>query len=242
MLLTIWNTLFYAPLYNLLLVIIAIMPNGNVGLAIIIITILVKLVLFPLTQRSIESQLKMKAVEPEIAEIKTRITDKTEQNKAIYLLYKEKNLNPFSSCLLILVQIPVIIALYQVFLNGLGETSLVNAYSFVRIPESFNLNFLGFLDLGVPSIILAIGAGITQYFQGKLAQSRQGKPTGEGMSGQIAKSMQTQMLYVLPVFIAFISYRLAGAVALYWIVSNLFTIGQELYTLRKMRKNAVTIA
>ncbi len=238
MLKTFWNTLFYAPLYNLLLIIIAIMPGGNVGLAIIIITILVKLVLFPLTQRSIEGQLKMKAIEPEIAAIKEKITDKTEQNTAIYALYKEKKLNPFSSCLLILVQIPVIIALYQVFLHGLGDSSLVNAYSFVTVPESFNLNFLGFLDLGAPSLILAVIAGISQYFQGKLAQSRQGKPTGEGMSGQIAKSMQTQMLYVLPVFIAFISYRLAGAVALYWITSNIFTIGQELYTIRKMRKSA----
>lgn len=234
MLHTLWNTIFYRPLYNLLLLGISFMPNGDVGLAVILLTILVKLILFPLTQRSIESQMRMKALEPELNRIKTTVTDKAEQNRQTYALYKEKKVNPFSSCLLVLVQLPVIIALYWVFLKGF-DVATAAPYSFVHLPESFNLRFLGFFDLGTRSIVLAVIAGITQYIQGVLAQGRQGKSSAEGMAGQFAQTMQTQMLYVLPIMIAVIAYRVSAAVALYWITSNIFTIGQELYTRHKMK-------
>ena len=234
---TIWNTIFYRPLYNLLLIVIAFMPGADVGLAVITLTILVKLILFPLTQKTIDSQLRMKELEPEIAHIKATVADKTEQSRLTFALYKEKKVNPFSSCLLILVQLPVIIALYLVFLHGFGTVSVL-PYSFVNMPEAFNLNFLGLVNLGEKSIIFALLAGVTQYIQGYLAQGRQSKPSGEGMAGQFAKTMQTQMLYVLPIMIAFIAYSISAAVALYWITSNIFTIGQELYTMRKVRKSA----
>jgi YidC/Oxa1 family membrane protein insertase len=129
----------------------------------------------------------------------------------------------------------VIIALYWVFLHGFGGSSAAMPYSFVHSPETFNMKFLGLFDLTQKSIILAIIAGATQYIQGILAQGRQGKPSGEGMAGQFAKTMQTQMLYVLPIMIAVIAYRVSAAVALYWITSNIFTIGQELYTRHKMK-------
>ena len=230
-----WNIIFYRPLYNLLLGIISIMPHGDVGLAVILLTILVKLILFPLTQKSIYSQLEMKALEPEIAKIKEKTADKAEQSKLTYALYKEKKVNPFSSCLLILIQLPIIIALYWVFLKGLG-TGSVAPYSFVHSPSVLNMNFLGLFNIAKRSIALAIVAGVTQYFQGYLAQARQGKPSADGMAGQFAQTMQSQMLYVLPIMIIIIAYRVSAAVALYWITSNIFTIGQELYTRRKMKK------
>jgi len=232
-----WNTIFYRPLYNLLLLGVSVLPNGDVGLAVILLTILVKLILFPLTQRSIDSQIRMKALEPELNRIKKEVPDKAEQSKQTYALYKEKKVNPFSSCLLILVQLPVIIALYWVFLKGLGTANAPAAYAFVHVPDAFNMKFLGLFDLAKKSIWLAIIAGITQYIQGVLAQGRQGTSSSEGMAGQFAKTMQTQMLYVLPVMIVIIAYRVSAAVALYWITSNIFTIGQELYTRSKMRKN-----
>ena len=241
MLSTIWNAVFYRPLYNLLLIGIAFVPNADVGLAVILLTIVVKLVLFPLTQKSIESQMKMKALEPEINRIKATVTDKAEASKQTFALYKEKKISPFSSCLLILVQLPVIIALYWVFLHGFGAVP-VTPYSFVHLPETFNQNFLGLVDLGQKSIVFALLAGITQYVQGYLAQKRTGKAEkGEGMAGQFAQTMQTQMLYVLPVMIVLIAYRVSAAVALYWITSNIFTIGQELYTRHKMNKGKIVI-
>lgn len=239
MLHTLWNTILYRPLYNLLLLALMVMPNADVGLAVIALTILVKLVLFPLTQKSIESQMKMKALEPELTRIKAEVTDKAEQSRQTFALYKEKKISPFSSCLLILVQLPVIIALYMVFLHGFAGAS-VAPYSFLHIPATFNLKFLGLFDLAKKSIVLALIAGVTQYFQGYLAQKRTGKAAGgEGMAGQFAATMQTQMLYVLPVMIVLIAYRVGGAVALYWITSNMVTIGQELYTRRRMAQGKI---
>ena len=237
MLHTLWTLVCYQPLYNALLVCISFIPGGDVGLAVILLTIIVKLVLFPLTQKSINAQLKMKALEPMLAEIKEKITDKAEQSKKTFALYKENKINPFSSCLLVLVQLPIIIALYMVFIHGFDSVP-VGAYPFVHVPAKFNLNFFGLMNLAQKSIFLAILAGISQYFQGYLAQGRQTKPTGTDMKSEFAKSMQTQMLYVLPLMIVFIAYRVSAAVALYWITSNIFTIGQELYTRHKINKSS----
>lgn len=239
MLQNVWEKVFYQPLYNALLIVIAFIPGGNVGLAIIALTLFVKILLFPLTQKSINSQLAMKAIEPELDEIKKRVTDKVQQNKEIYALYKTKKINPFSGCLLILIQIPIIIALYLVFMRGIGAVP-VAPYSFVQVPELWNMNFLG-IDLAAKSIILALLAGASQFFQGWLARGRQAKPSGEGMAGQLAKTMQIQMLYVLPIVIAFVAYSVSAAVALYWITSNIVTIVQELYTIRRMRAHGAVV-
>jgi YidC/Oxa1 family membrane protein insertase len=180
----------------------------------------------------------MKEIEPELAAIKERVTDKVEQNKEIYALYKERKINPFSSCLLVLIQIPIIVALYLVFLRGFSGEAHVALYSFIKAPTGLNMEFLGLIDLRSKSIILAVLAGATQFIQAKLIQGRQAKPKGGGMQAQLAKSMQMQMLYILPIMIVFIAYKVAAAVALYWITSNIFTIGQELYTARKIRAKA----
>jgi YidC/Oxa1 family membrane protein insertase len=214
---------------------IAVLPGGDVGLAVILITLLVKLVLFPLTQRSIESQIAMKEIEPAIEAIKKEETDTALQNKKIYALYKEKKVNPFSGCLLVLLQLPVIIALYLVFMRGFGDTAPAALYSFVHAPETLNMHFLGLVDLRSKSLLFAALTALSQFFQAFIARRRQGKPSGEGMQAQLAKSMQMQMLYILPILIGFIAYRISAAVALYWITSNIVTIAQELYTLRKMK-------
>jgi len=235
MLSSFWNAVFYRPLYNLLLIGVAVMPNADVGLAVIAITILVKLILFPLTQRSIESQMKMKALEPEINRIKETVSDKAEASRQTFALYKEKKVSPFSSCLLILVQLPVIIALYMVFLHGFDSVPF-GPYSFVQAPETFNMRFLGLFDLAKKSIVLAIIAGLTQFIQGWLAQKRTGKPAeGTTASAKFSQTLQTQMTYVLPIVITFIAYQVNAAVALYWITSNIVTIGQELYTIKKLK-------
>lgn len=235
MLSSFWNAVFYRPLYNLLLIGVAVMPNADVGLAVIAITILVKLILFPLTQRSIESQMKMKALEPEINRIKETVSDKAEASRQTFALYKEKKVSPFSSCLLILVQLPVIIALYMVFLHGFDSVPF-GPYSFVQAPETFNMRFLGLFDLAKKSIVLAIVAGLTQFIQGWLAQKRTGKPAeGTNAAAKFSQTLQTQMTYVLPIMITFIAYQVSAAVALYWITSNIVTIGQELYTLKKLK-------
>lgn len=232
MLHNIWNSLLYKPFVNLLAVLVSVMPGGDLGLAVIILTILVKTALFPLSQRSIESQAKMKLLEPEIAKIKAGGASKEEQARLTFELYKTYKTNPFSGCLLVLIQIPIIFALYYVFFKGIHFDS--NLYSFVKIPTHINTNFLGLIDLNGKSVVLAVLAGISQFLQAfympKGSSSSDGKA---GFQDSFNKSMQMQMKYVFPILIVFIAYRISGAVALYWIVSNIFTVFQQIYINKK---------
>lgn len=232
----IWNTVLYNPLLNALAFLVSIMPGGDVGLAVILLTILVKTALFPLSQKSIESQAKMNLLTPELNKIKKSGANKEEQAKQTFDLYKKHKTNPFSGCLLILIQLPIIFALYYVFFRGLNfDTS--SLYSFVNAPVNINMNFLGILDLGKKSLVLAILAGVSQYLQAYY-MPKPPKTSGNSESFQenFAKSMQMQMKYVFPFVVALIAYSISGAVALYWITSNIFTVGQQIYVKKQSEK------
>ena len=234
MLTQIWNIALYKPIVNALAFIISIIPGGDVGIAVIILTLLVKTVLYPLSQRSIEGQAKMKFLEPELKKIKKSGASKEEQAKMTMELYKKHKTNPFSGCLLVLIQLPVILALYYSFYKGIKfDTGIL--YSFVHVPPHINNIFIGLVDISQKSLVLAIIAGISQFLQAHFMP----KPaaTNEEDAGtfqeSLSKSMQTQMKYVFPFLITFIAYRVSGAVALYWITSNTFIIFQQIYAKKK---------
>lgn len=233
----IFDTFFYEPLYNILVLLVGIIPGGNLGVAVVLLTVLVKFVLFPLSQKSVKTQAKMREIEPELKKIKERHkNNQQEQAKATMELYKKYGVNPFSGCLLMLIQLPVIFALYFVFLNG----AKINAdilYSFVSVPKDVSMFFLG-IDLAQKSLVFALLAGITQYYQ--LALSIPPAPKyepGKQLSFQeeFSRNMNSQMKYVFPALLFFISYTLSSAIALYFIVSNVFAIGQELYVRKKAK-------
>lgn len=236
MLSNIWDTVLYGPLLNALAFLVSIVPGGDVGIAVIILTLFVKTILFPLSQRSIESQIKMNLLAPELKKIKDSGASKEEQAKQTFELYKHHKTNPFSGCLLVLIQIPIIFALYYVFLKGINlESGLL--YSFIKAPEHINMVFLGILDISQKGLlILALLAGISQYFQARLMPKPavSDKSTGS-FQENFTKSMQTQMKYVFPFVVAFIAYSVSGAVALYWITSNIFAIGQQIYANKKKK-------
>jgi YidC/Oxa1 family membrane protein insertase len=232
----IWNTILYGPLLNALAFLVSIIPGGDVGIAVILLTIFVKTVLFPLSQRSIESQIKMNLLAPELKKIKDSGASKEEQAKKTFELYKQHKTNPFSGCLLIFIQIPIIFALYYVFLKGINLES--GLYPFIHAPGHINMLFLGILDISQKNIlILAILAGISQYFQASLMPKPavSAKTDKSSFQENMTSSMQTQMKYVFPFIIAFIAYSVSGAVALYWITSNIFAIGQQMYANKKKR-------
>ncbi len=216
---------------------------GDIGFAIIILTILVKLILFPLAKKSIQSQIYMKKLEPELKKLKTDYPNKEEQAKKQFELYKKYGVNPFSGCLVVLLQLPVIFALYYVFINFKIDSSII--YSFINAPAVMNTNFLGLFDLSLNhSIFLALLAGISQYFHAYLATPKKtikdvevvSDNTKKTFQEELASSMQLNIRYVLPVFVAFIAYTFSAGVALYWIVSNIFTIGQEWYVRDQIAK------
>lgn len=244
-----FNTFFYEPLYNGLVFLISVIPGADVGLAVVTLTLLVKIIILPLSHRSVASQAKMRSIEPEIKKVKEHHKDKQEQARQVMDLYKKHGVNPFSGCFLMLVQLPIIFALYWVFFKGLANNIDQNLlYSFVIAPEQINMRFLGLIDMSQKNIILAALAGISQYFQMKL--SMPSIPSGDGekkkdgtlsFKDEFAKNMNVQMRYMLPGIVFFVAYSISSAVALYWLVSNLFSIGHELIVKRKADKLLKTV-
>ena len=242
MLSNIWDTVLYQPLLNALAFLVSVIPGGDVGVAVIVLTILVKIILFPLSQKSIESQAQMSILTPELNKIKASGASKEEQARLTFELYKKHKTNPFSGCLLVLIQIPIIFALYYVFFNGINFQS-GPLYSFISSPEHINMIFLGVLDITKKSLVLAILAGLSQYLQAYYmpkppASSGAGGSPGS-FSESFTKSMNMQMKYIFPFIVAFIAYSISGAVALYWITSNLFMVGQQIYVNKRTQAPSV---
>lgn len=233
MLKELWTIILYDPLRNALVFLISIIPGADLGIAVIILTLLVKLILSPLSKKSIKSQAALRKLEPEIKKIKEKYKEKEEQAKRTFQLYKEHKVNPFAGCLLIIIQLPIIIALYLVFLKGL-DFGTGTIYSFISVPESVKMSFLGLIDMQGKSLLLAILAGLSQFAHTRLSMPKSEKPEGSSKSFQenLKKSMNLQMRYFLPIFIAIIAYRVPAAVALYWVTSNIFLVGQELLVRR----------
>ncbi len=235
-----YHTLIYVPLYNGLIFLMDILPRIDAGVAVLLFTIIVKLILFPLSYRSIKTQANMKRIEPELNAIKLKFEDKQEQARQIMALYKAKGINPFSGFFLILIQLPIIFALYSIFLkSGLPSINIDILYPFVHVPDFVNMKFLGLLDISSKSIILSLCAAVTQFFQIKFSMPKPAAaPAGSPASfkDDLARSMSFQMRYIMPVVVFFISYSISAAVALYWSVSNLFMIAQEIYVRSRVRR------
>ena len=173
MLSTLFNTLFYQPLYNGLVLFIVAAPFFDVGVIVVLFTFFVKTILSPLSQKSVQTQLKIKVLEPKIREIKKKYSDdKTKQAEETMRVYKENNVNPFSGILLAFIQLPIIFALFFIFRKGLPviDTSLL--YSFVKVPEVINMNFLGLINVGEQSAFLAVLVAVSAFFQMRLVMSK----------------------------------------------------------------------
>lgn len=233
MLQNIWETLLYEPFVNFLAFLISIIPGGDVGIAVIILTIIVKTVLSPLAHKSLQSQAKMNALAPHLNDIKASGVTKEEQAKKTFELYKKHKTNPFSGCLLMLVQIPIIFALYYVFFRGMEFSSDV-LYSFIKVPEQVNMMFLGLIDISGKSMILAVIAGATQFLQAHFTP-KPPTPPGDGndFAASFSKSMHLQMKYFFPIVVTVIAYTISGAIALYWATSNIYSTLQQVYVNKK---------
>ncbi len=227
-----FHTAIYNPIYNALIALLSFVPGGDVGIAVIILTIGVKLLLFPLAQQASKTQLIIKKIAPEIDRIKEQYKDDTQaQAMHTMALYREHGVRPFSSILLILIQLPIVIALYLVFIRGGLPTIHTDLlYSFVRVPEHLSMNFMGLIDLGGKSIVLALVAGVTQFLHARIAfdPPQTTKKPGESFKDDMARSLHIQMRYVLPVIIAIVAYTTSAAVGLYFVASNAFMLIQEL--------------
>ncbi|HEX9664790.1 MAG TPA: YidC/Oxa1 family membrane protein insertase, partial [Patescibacteria group bacterium] len=229
MLTAIYTTILYQPLYNILIFLYNIIPGQDVGIAIIALTVLIKLLLYPLSRKSIKSQKDLQELQPKIDQLKEQYKDDREKMAGEMMkLYKESKVSPFSSCLPLLIQLPFFIAVYQVFRSGLTSESFDLLYSFVANPNQINHIFLGLIDLSRPNVVLALLAGAGQFFQTKMYTRRkpEQKSTGSKDENMMAM-MNKQMLYVMPIFTVVIGFSLPGGLTLYWLVTTLLMIFQQ---------------
>lgn len=232
----IYHLIFFNPLYNLLVLLFWVLPFSDAGLAVILLTVIVRLIIFPLSRKAIVTQVQMAEIGPALQEIKNKYKNAEEQARKTLELYKEKNVNPFSGIFVILIQFPVIIALYQIFLhNGFPNIDPSILYSFVKVPEYIHTNFLGLMDITAKSAPLALLAALTTFFQLKISMSAHKAPQGNSFSDNLTRSMQVQMKYFFPVLVFFIAYKISGVIALYWLTTNLFSIGQEIYIRKRLK-------
>lgn len=230
----------FIPLYNLLLLITNIIPGADLGLAIIILTLMVKVVIFPLYSTSVRTQIKMKAVESEMKAIKEKYKDNiTEQSRLTMELYKREKINPFSSFLVLFIQIPIVISLFYVFKESFViQKDLV--YSFISIPDHINTSFLGLVNLTVAkNYILAFLTGLTMYIQVSLSLPKREKNKQVGKTNSfgedLAKSMDLQMRYAMPILTSIIAFTLPAAISLYWVTSNIFSAIYEVVVIKKIK-------
>lgn len=238
----IWHTFFFDPVYNGLIFFIDVIPGGDVGLAIIATVIVVKTILLPLSIKAAKTQRVMREIEPKLKEIKETLKDKREeQAQAMMQIYRDAGINPFASIFLIFLQIPIIIALYfSVYTGGGIALPAINVdllYSFIPVPEFADMNFMGVIDITGKSLVLALLAGVTQYYQVKLAMPAlppRDPKVAPNFKEDFSRNMQLQMRYVMPVIIFFVAYAISAAIALYFFVSNAVAILQEVYV-RKHR-------
>ncbi|HEY9481044.1 MAG TPA: YidC/Oxa1 family membrane protein insertase [Candidatus Paceibacterota bacterium] len=240
-----YTHIIFLPLYNGLVFLSGHIPYLGAGGVIILFTVIVRLILFPLSRKAARTQALMRQIEPELASVKERFKDdKQQQALETMKIYKEKDVNPFSSILLLIIQIPIIFALYRVFYSvGFSAPDSTLLYSFVHAPATLDTIFLGVIDITKKSAILAVLAALSQYLQIRFAVPKPAPKTGKGgFQEDFAHTMHMQMKYVFPVMILFIAWNVAGALALYWITSNLFMIAQELVVRKQMAREAAVKA
>jgi YidC/Oxa1 family membrane protein insertase len=227
---TLFHTVFYNPIYNVLVALVALVPGSDVGIAVILLTIIIRLILLPFSISAVRTQRSMKLLEPKLKALKEKHkNDKEKEALETLALYREAKVNPFASILTVSIQIPVLLALYWVFYyEPFPAINMARLYMFTPVPATISLYFLGFISVTGKSIVLAVLAGLTQLLQAHMTLNGTMKLSPqEGFQGDFQKIIGMQLKYVFPFLIATISYTTSGAVALYFIATNIAGSIQE---------------
>lgn len=224
---SIFKLILYQPLFNILILIYVVIPDF--GIAIIILTFLIRLLLYPFSATSIKAQRNISRIQPKIKELQQKYKDdKEKQAKEILELYKTEKINPFSGFLFLIIQLPILIALYQLFWSGFKPEQASLLYSFIPNPGNITPYLFGVLNLATPNVILAFVAGILQFIQIKTSGVQ-----NTAKKGDFASAMQAQMLYFFPILTVVFLFQLPAALGVYWAATTVFTIIQQYLTLRK---------
>jgi YidC/Oxa1 family membrane protein insertase len=237
----IFDAIVYQPVYNTIVFFADLFPGANFGIAIIATTILIKFLFLSLSKKQIESQKKLQEIQPKLKEIQAKYKDdKERQAKELMNFYRENKVNPFAGCLPLIVQIVFLITIYHVIMKiSQMDFSVDSAilYSFVANPGVLSHTFFGIADLAKPSILFAVLAAIGQYYQMKMLIASQPKKQEtekkDDTQPDFATIMNKQMLYIGPVLTLWVGITFPAGLSLYWLVSTVFAIIQQIFIFRK---------
>ncbi len=248
-----FHEFFYRPLFNVLIFLYEIVPGGDMGVAVILTTVVVRLILFPLYKKSLKSQQEMAVIQPIMKELQEKYKDdKQKLSEELMKVYSDHKVNPFAGIAIVFAQMPILFAIYRVSLNIFNPENYPDFYSFVTLPEELNAISFGAIPIAesawdtqnVAAIILALLVGLAQYFQVKIMMARTQpqpkKKEGDAKSDtpDMAQMMGKQMTVLLPVMITFFAFTLPAAMSFYWLTTTAFTVGQEFTFGRKIRAEA----
>ncbi len=229
-----FQTLLIQPIYNAFIYLIDFMPGGDVGFAIIALTLVIRIVFYPAFASSIRTQMGMQAIQGEVDVINKEYKNNPEERaKRTMALFTKHKVRPLSGFLALLVQLPVFIALYYAFFReGLPKVATNLLYSFVPEPHTINVVFLGVVDLlSKHNILLTVVVFSLQFavaYVSLLRVKKVSKSAALSPEKESAQRLQQQMmLYFLPVLIGVISYSLPAAVGIYFCAGNVVSLGQE---------------
>lgn len=273
-----FDSLIVQPIFNILVLIYSVIPGADFGVALIIFTIVVRFLLYPLLKKQLHQSRAMQKMQPELKKIQVQYKDNRQmQGLAMMELYKKYNVSPWRSILILIIQLPIFFALFQViqvfsqhrdqiakwtydFLEGLPAI-----HNLIQNPDSFNHTAFGFMDLTKnaihqgqiywPLMIVAIVGAVTQYIMSKqimpktnakkrrfkdiMAEAADGKQHDQSEMNQIVSN---NMMKIMPFMMFFIMISLPGALALYYVISNLVAVGQQAYILREDTEELEDIA
>jgi YidC/Oxa1 family membrane protein insertase len=219
----IFNAVLKQPLFNVLIFLYQEIPGHDLGVAIILMTIVLRLILWPFAAKALHSQRALQSLQPEINAIREKYKGDTQaMNAAVMEFYKEKEINPLSSCLPNVIQFPFLIGLYTVFYAGLNTKHLNLLYSFVPKPSHINPQFLGLIDLSKhdTTFILPVLAAGLQYYQARMLL-----PAPQYMDDSARTARM--LTYVMPAVTFVFALSLPAALPLYWITTTGFAIIQQ---------------
>lgn len=234
-----FHEILYRPLFNALIFLYNNFSFGDFGIAIIFLTIIIRFILFPFFYKSAKDQAILQRLAPKIKAIQAEHkNDREKQAKEMMALYRQHEVNPFSGFFfIILVQLPILIALYQVFLKGFSMESMTALYSFVQKPESINIFFLGIIDLTKASLFAAVLAAVAQYFQGKLSLPKLDLKDIKNLTP--IERTGRQMVYLGPILTILFLYffNLPSAVAFFWLTTSIFSVIQQVIINKSLKNN-----
>jgi YidC/Oxa1 family membrane protein insertase len=265
-----FDSLIVQPIFNLLVFIYGVIPGADFGIALILFTIIIRFLMYPLLKKQLHQSRAMQRLQPELKRIQAQYKDNPQlQGAAMMELYKKHNVSPWRSILIMVIQIPIFIGLFQViqvfslhrdqiakftydFLEGIPAI-----HNIIQVPDSFNHIAFGFMDLTKnayahgqiywPLLVLAVIGAVTQYIMAKqtmpgasnkkrrtirdmLREAADGKQHDQAEMNQ---ALSNNMVKILPIMMFFIMISLPGALAVYYVISNLVGMIQQHFILKE---------